>query len=171
MPKSPARPRHGIELAPVPARDKAVLRNLMSLYLHDLSEYTDSLTPGPDGLFTYDGLDLYWRNPSLTPLFIRQDSELVGFLLLNRPPYTTPDTDFNIHEFFILRRHRGRGIGRNAAAACLEQFPGRYIVVQLIRNVPAIGFWHSVYAGLDITYEEREQTFGSETCLVQTFRV
>ncbi|HOD67735.1 MAG TPA: GNAT family N-acetyltransferase [candidate division Zixibacteria bacterium] len=171
MSTNSAPPRPGVQLVPAPAQDRRVLRRLMSLYLHDLSEYTDFLEPGPDGSFTYEGLDLYWRSPSLIPLFIRSGDRLAGFLLLNKPPYTPHDIDCVVHEFFILRADRGRGLGRDAAAACFAQYRGRYRLVQLIRNVPAIGFWHSVYAGLNISYEESRQTLAGESFLVQTFTV
>ncbi|HOZ07589.1 MAG TPA: hypothetical protein PKW75_04815, partial [candidate division Zixibacteria bacterium] len=101
MSTNSAPPRPGVQLVPAPAQDRRVLRRLMSLYLHDLSEYTDFLEPGPDGSFTYEGLDLYWRSPSLIPLFIRSGDRLAGFLLLNKPPYTPHDIDCVVHEFFI----------------------------------------------------------------------
>ncbi len=143
----------------------------MSLYLHDLSEFTDSLAVNAEGIFTYDGFDLYFEDSALTPLFIYSDGRLAGFALINRPPYTPPDVDRSIHEFFILRRLRGRGVGRRAAVQLFRTYPGRYIVGQLIKNVPAIGFWHSVYAHLKIEYVEREQVSGGESILSQRFTV
>ncbi len=170
-PKSPASRRKGVTLQEVTASRRETLRNLMSLYLHDMSEFTDTLEPGPDGTFAYAGFDLYIDDKALTPLFIYSDGHLAGFALLNQPPYTPADVDWSINEFFVMRRFRGLGVGRRAAAQIFKQFTGRYLIAQLAKNVPAIGFWHSLYAHLKIDFTERKQTSRGEPILTQRFVV
>jgi len=161
----------GINLAVVPIEDKPVLENFLSYYMHDLSEFADRLDPSPDGRFRYDGLEMYFTDKALHPLFICHGNDLAGFVLLNQPPFVSPGTDFCINEFFILRKYRGRGLGRAAASTLLKQYPGRYLVIQLLRNVPAIGFWHSLYRHLDIDFDERRQLAHGEKVLAQRFTV
>lgn len=161
----------GVDLVPAGEGDKEVFKNLLSLYMHDLSEYTGNLETADSGRFEYQGIELYWQQEELIPLLVHYNGRLVGFILFHRPPYTPQDTDYNVHEFFILRSYRGRGIGSAAIEKLFELHPGRYYVVQLNRNVPAIAFWHALYARLNIDYEERQQTSGGDTVLVQKFTV
>ncbi|CAM3849363.1 hypothetical protein [Mesobacillus thioparans] len=46
---------------------KHVLRNLHSLYLHDLSTYTNGLTISEDGSFEFDSFSFIWEKVYLQP--------------------------------------------------------------------------------------------------------
>ena len=50
-------------------------------------------------------------------------------------------------EFFILRKHRRRGVGRQAAAAVFSQHPGTWEVAIARKNLQAISFWRGVVQG------------------------
>ncbi len=159
-----------VTLVPVTPDQKTTLRNLMSLYLHDLSEYTDTLSISASGVYHYDGLGLYFTDQALVPLFIFNGDNLAGFILLNRPPYAPAETDFCLNELFVLRGFRGRGIARSAVSECFRQYPGRYVVRQFTRNVPAIGFWRRLFARLSIENIEYRMSRG-EPCTMHAFTV
>lgn len=50
-----------ITLEEVKYSKKDLLKNLMTLYLHDLSLYSNDLDINDNGLFEYNGIDLFWQ--------------------------------------------------------------------------------------------------------------
>ena len=67
----------------------------------------------------------------------------------------------DISEFFIVRRHRRRGVGTEVARLVFDRYPGKWEVTQLTRNVDAQAFWRRVigaYTGG--RYEERPRPDG-----------
>lgn len=124
-----------------------LLRNLYPLYLHDLSEFGVEYRLDEQGLWRPDFLPT-WLSPSpeVHPLLLREDGRIVGFAFVGQAPfpYMTRGRDFRMSEFFILRGERRRGLGRLAARAVFDRFPGVWEVSQLPANRTAIGFWRSV---------------------------
>lgn len=160
-----------VELINLTESDRIVLQNLMSMYLHDMSEFAGFLNLCADGTYKYHNLHLYWEREELSALLIRIDSEIAGFILSNKPPYIPDDCDISIQEFFILKRFRGKGYGLQAASTFFKKFPGRYLIAQLANNKPAIEFWHSVYKKLGIEIDQREETESGVKILTQRFTV
>ncbi len=130
-------------------RDEAgLLENMLSLYLHDLSPYTGA-TIGDDGRFAYPYLDRYWseegKAEGRAPFIVIAEGELAGFALRNSHSRLGRSTPVNsVAEFFVLRRWRGQGVGRHAARALFDRFPGTWEVAQLRTNDPAHAFWLQV---------------------------
>lgn len=132
-----------IEIQPASPSDKQILRNLMELYLHDFSEYENS-DVDEHGLFGYERLDHYWTEPERHPFLIRVDGKLAGFVLVrDMHPQDQPVTH-SIAEFFVMRKYRRQGIGRQAAFAIFDLFPGQWNVCQEEANLPAQAFWRRV---------------------------
>jgi predicted acetyltransferase len=124
--------------------DKAALANLLELYTHDFTEFYDG-DVGDDGRFGYSYLDSYWTDDRRTPLLVRVDGKLAGFVLLQRGSHLTGDPDImHITEFFVMRKYRRRGIGEQVACRVFDRFPGRWEVSELARNLPAQAFWRTV---------------------------
>nr|WP_170312163.1 GNAT family N-acetyltransferase [Paenibacillus sacheonensis] len=122
-----------------------VLRNLMELYQYDMSDFEDS---GEDdvnehGLFDYRFLDYYWTEEGRYPFFIMQFGKLAGFVLV-RQTTEGAKKKFSIAEFFILRKYRRRGIGKEAVYTVCEMFKGNWSVSWLEKNLPAKTFWTKV---------------------------
>lgn len=124
--------------------DAELLGNLLELYLHDLSEVFP-IEPGLDGRFGYHKLPLYWSEPEKRfPFLIRRAGNAVGFAFVTRGSPATDDPDvLDIAEFFVLRRYRRSGCGRQAAALLWDQLAGRWIVRVSERNHGAMPFWES----------------------------
>lgn len=132
----------GVRLVPAADGDRPLLRRLWQLYLDDLSVY-ESAAPGPDGLFDPGPyFDLYWSESDRHPLLIEVDGRVAGFALVRR----LPDGTHQMAEFFVLRGERRRGVGREAALAVFERYPGRWEVAQMRANAPARAFWRAVVA-------------------------
>ncbi len=131
-----ARPTTGVDVRPAPIDHKPTLGRLLQLYLHDLSEFDDELTIGPDARFPYPWFDAYWTDPNRHPFTIHRHATLAGFALVRLDTGST-----HMAEFGILREHRRAGIGARAARDLFDAFPGPWEVRQVPRNRPAQAFW------------------------------
>lgn len=151
--------------------EKEILKNLLALYLHDLSEFTADLNIDSQGFFEYDALEQYYEYESLTPLLYKINNEYSGFILLNNPPYAPKDVDYYINEFFILKKFRRKGLAKKVIKKLFDLYPGRYLVLQMLANRPAINFWHKVYIENNIEYSEDTRDLDGEECLYQKFEV
>lgn len=159
-----------IEVARAGKQGEAIIRNLFSLYIHDLSEHTGWDVPD-DGLFVAnDLLAQYWgRKPANArfrwpddlegyPFLIRADGRLAGFALIREIGKDPPAYD--VGEFFVLRKYRGKGVGKEVAHRLFDMFPGAWQVRELPENTPAQAFWRRIiddYTGGD--YVETSEVF------------
>lgn len=79
------------------------------------------------------------------PFLILADGVLAGFALRtasSRLGHEGPTS--NVAEFFVVRACQRSGVGRAAARALFDRFPGRWEVAQLGANTPARSFWRTV---------------------------
>ena len=122
-----------------------LLENLLELYLHDLSE-AFPLDVDPAGRFGYEALPLYFDEPDRRfPFLIEREGRVAGFALVTRgSPATDDPSDLDVAEFFVLRRHRRGGAGRDAAFQLWDGMPGRWVVRVAVTNRPAVPFWEAV---------------------------
>lgn len=160
-----------LTLQVVPKKDRHILGNLYSLYLHDLSKFTNNLDIGEDGAFHFDTLDSFWDVEGLSPYFVKHDDNIIGFLLLLERPFLKGENDFGVNDLFILNKFRGQGFGLQALEILFKEKRGTYFVIELSSNQPAVLFWKKVYKHLHIEFEERTEQIDDELCLVQIFTV
>ncbi|MGD6843560.1 GNAT family N-acetyltransferase [Bacillus infantis] len=137
-----------VTLSLCPHEDKTVLSNLIQLYRYDSSEF-DGRVLSQHGLYSYKYLDHQWTEDYRRPFIVKVDGEIAGFVLviLDVPGEFTKlsNEETNvISDFFILRKFRGRGIGRQVAFSIFEQFKGAWEVKQTYENKPAYAFWKKV---------------------------
>ena len=149
--------------------EKSILKNLYSLYLHDLSNFTSQLDIGEGGNFEYDGVDGFWETDGLFPYFILLEKNIIGFMLIVERPFLKRDYDFGVNDLFILNKYKGKGLGRQAIQELFRTKKGKCFVIELIENKPAVIFWKSIYNGLNIQFEERQELVDDEQCYIQTF--
>ena len=134
-----------MELIKVSFEKKLILRNLMELYQYDTSGFEDDGENDVNeyGLFDYKYLDHYWTEEGRFPFFIMQSGNLACFVLVRK----ISDSElpkFSIAEFFILRKYRGQGVGKESAHKIFEMFKGGWSVSWLEKNLPARTFWTKV---------------------------
>jgi predicted acetyltransferase len=137
----------------VPARigEQPAIENLFQLYSHDFSEFWSGTPRGElsdAGRFEAIALAPYWQVGDHFPYLIRAGTHLAGFALVNKETHSTAKADFNMAEFFVVRKHRGRGTGRRAAQDIFARHRGTWEVAVARRNVAAIAFWRSAIATL-----------------------
>jgi predicted acetyltransferase len=142
-------------LLEVSEADRAVLRRLIELYRYDFSEF-DKGDVGPHGDYGYRYLDHYWTEPGRHPFLFQVDGKWAGFALVREIP------PFDLAEFFVMRKYRRTGIGRQAAAEVFAKFPGGWQVRQQLSNPAATTFWRRV-----IPYAYSERTTAEE--VIQEF--
>lgn len=160
-----------VTLKEVLESEKSILRNLYSLYLHDLSKFTSMIDLEADGSFKYESLDKFWAIDGLSPYFIKLDGSIIGFILLLERPFLTKENDLEINDFFIINKYKGKGVAAQAAVKLFEAKKGKYFVMQVIENKRAVSFWRKLYLELNIEINERQDLIDGEWCLIQTFKI
>ena len=136
--------------------DATLLANLLEFYTHDLSAAFPDVALGPDGRFGYPHLPRYWAEPDgRFAYLIRTDGHTAGFVLATRGspaaslsvpglPVAEDAAEFDVAEFFVLRRYRRAGVGQRAAALLWRRLPGRWTVRVGAANPDALAFWTRV---------------------------
>jgi predicted acetyltransferase len=160
-----------VKLAPIAIEEKHILENLLTLFLHDLSEFADDIKVNEDGKFEYNGLELYFKYEDLKPFFICFKNEIAGFVFLNTGKFVPKDSDISIHELFILKAFRRKGVGAIAVKKILDLNKGKYKIGQLINNKQAINFWTNFYRKQGIEYQETKEMFGGLDVVYQAFEI
>ena len=136
-----------VTVEPAAPADAQAVANLLELYSHDLSA-AFSLELGPDGRFGYEKLPLYWSEADRRfPFLFRRGSFLAGFAFVTRGSPVSDDPDvFDVAEFFVVRRHRRCGLGRQAAFQLWNRLAGRWTVRVSDENHGGCLFWASIVA-------------------------
>jgi predicted acetyltransferase len=134
-----------VQLVPVAYDKKETLRNLLELYMYELSPYLDTIEINELGLFGYRTLDHYWTEDGRHPFFIYASEKLAGFVLVREfERLTEGKIKWLVSEFFILKKYQNQGIGRLAAHQVFDKLKGNWIVAQIERNIPSQLFWQKV---------------------------
>lgn len=142
-----------LKIVPAKMEDRTVLRNLMSLYLHFFMTWTDDEV-NEEGIFVYHHLDRYWQEPTRYPYLLKVGGKYAGFVLvreLDRAEQAEYGLEVlgdvkthSIAEFFILEKYRHRNVGKRAAYAIFDRYPGRWFVNQMKQNTGGIAFWRRI---------------------------
>jgi len=150
-----------VELHQARGKDIPVLRRLMQLYLYDFAAIDDGAI-ADDGLYGDAAtIESFWTDPRMTSFLVRVDGTLAGFVLVRDRARYVGDGTREVSEFFILRRHRRRGVGGETARRVFDKFPGKWELTQITSNVEAQAFWRRVIG--DYTggrYEEQPRPDG-----------
>lgn len=158
--------------------EASIVANLMQFYIHDFSElWFDREVEGElsaDGRFSdYPGLASYWTHPAREAWLFRIGGLPVGFALVNDVAHSTTPVDRAVAEFFVVRKHRRRGVGLAAAHALFGTAWGVWEAATVRRNTVARTFWRRAaesYPGVrDIVEEDRDDTLWNGAVL--RFRV
>lgn len=160
-----------IDLQLVSETEAPILRNLYALYLHDLSRFTKNIDIGIDGYFHFEDLDTFWNVEGISPYFIKNDNSIIGFLLLLERPFLKKESDFGVNDIFILNKYKGNGFGSKALEKLFKEKRGKYFVIELEENRPAVSFWKKIYVQQNIKFDEKNEIVDDENCLIQTFTI
>ena len=133
------------------ASERTLIEGLSQFYIYDFSEMEPAGSEGFEfddrgGFDPLPGLDDYWRLEGFHPLVIRVGGRPAGFALVNTRSHQGGAVERNMGEFFVARKHRRRGVARQAVRLVLAEFPGRWEVAVADRNVAAKAFWPQAIA-------------------------
>jgi predicted acetyltransferase len=129
--------------------DRKWIQSVYRDYLSDLAALNTGIFPvlGEYGHREPDLLARWFADDRSHPLLIVKDEQPVGFALIVRPlplPQASPVIDFRLSEFFVLRKFRRLGVGRDAATLIFNRFAGQWEVTEYARNPGAVNFWRQV---------------------------
>ncbi|MBD1874622.1 GNAT family N-acetyltransferase [Nodosilinea sp. FACHB-131] len=157
-----------VEVLPALITEKSIIQRMMELYQYDFSEF-ENIDLDEHGCFGYLYLDYYWVEADRHPFLVRVDSKLAGFVLVNQYTYL-PGSQYSVAEFFILRKYRKYGIGRQVAFHIFDLFCGCWEIHQVHTNSVAQQFWRSVIrAYTENNYAETVMEDTDWTGIVQCF--
>lgn len=123
--------------------EKHTLKNLMQYYFYDFSEYVRCDVNESGQFDDYPYLESYWSEEGRVPFCIQFEGKYIGFVLVRL--VRSPDKDYySIAEFFIMKKYRRSGLGRQAAIHTFDSFQGNWEVCQLENNKSAQAFWIDV---------------------------
>ncbi len=122
---------------------RIVLERLYQFYRHDMSAHVDAHLSG-EGLFRDRRLRALRESVDAEVWLARLAGEPVGFVLVDHPA-GGPST---IGDFFLVRRVRGRGRGRELARWALRRHPGPWAIAFQASNEAAERLWTSVAGDL-----------------------
>lgn len=131
-----------IEISTASIVDKPLIQQMMELYQYDLSEFANT-DLNEHGYFGYSYLDHYWIEFNRHPFLVRVDNKIAGFALVHQNTYF-PDSEYILSEFFILRKYRKQGIGRQVAFYIFDLYRGNWEIYQAHTNLIAKKFWKSI---------------------------
>jgi len=133
--------------------DRRYIQDAFGEYLDDLTRVT--MNTGMFPAFGNFGGDFGDRQPDMMarwfaddashPLVILRDDQPTGFAVVCRPVMKRPDhADYRLAEFFVTRKTRRLGVGREAAELIFNRFHGRWEITEILRNQGAVAFWRRV---------------------------
>lgn len=134
-----------IKLIPATLKDYPVIQNMGRFYVYDMSEYMGKeggWEIPEDGLYECIDFKKYWEVENTYPFLIRYGDELAGFVIVDKKG-SDSTIDFNMAQFFILRKYKSKGIGRYVAEQCFDKFRGVWEVMVMPGNEGAYRFWRS----------------------------
>lgn len=144
-----------LKLERVDSQTIEAFRNLMQLFLHEMSGYRPDEV-NEKGLFSHEHLS---KDPGEQTdiLLIRVKGHIAGFAVVSR----LEDDVRLLSSFFILNAYRGLGLGRESAQLVFDSYPGRWIVLAMETSTPAKTFWRRVIR----TYTHRQYSADPDTHL------
>lgn len=137
---------NNIKLTAATWADHPIIQNMGRFYVYDMSEYCGF---GPDweipknGLYECMDFKHYWSNEKAFPFLIHYSNELVGFVIIDKKG-SESIIDFNMAQFFILRKFKNKGIGKYVATLCFEKCLGIWEIMVMPENHGAYRFWQSI---------------------------
>ncbi len=138
--------------------DRLPLSRMLSIYQHDLSELRE------EDLDVYGecchSLDRLWRDKNCYPFVACLDGKYAGFALVDAVVRVEESASW-MNKFFILKKYRRLGVGRELATQVFAALPGKWEVGQMIDSAAAQTIWRTVISGYtQDNYSENAMTDG-----------
>jgi predicted acetyltransferase len=135
-----------IILEKVDIKNKNILSNLLQLYLHDIEkDFFVGIDLDENESFSYPHLDEYWEKEEYIPYFIKLESEIIGFILINNnfQILGKENNSYNLAEMFIINKYKRKGIGKNVMFQIFKKYSGKWEVRPVPNSKGAELFWEN----------------------------
>lgn len=140
---------------------------MLEFYQHDLSDIWDQ-DVDLHGEFGYS-LDRFAYNKDCHAFVALADGKYAGFALVDRSVKVGASGCW-MEQFFVMKKYRGAGVGKQLALRVFAALPGEWEVGQMPDNTPALAFWRAVIGELTQgDYREHTLTEGWWQGYVQVF--
>ena len=130
-----------IQLAEVTQADACLVESMLNDYLSELSMHRE-VPVGAIDAASYPYLNAYRTERGRHAFIIRSDGDAVGFAFI-RGPDSTGSREHQLAEFYVKPESRRLAIGRRAAVAIWQRFPGPWELQVHAQNSAAVLFWHA----------------------------
>ncbi|HTX50839.1 MAG TPA: GNAT family N-acetyltransferase [Caulobacteraceae bacterium] len=156
----------GLRIIPATTADIPTLRNLIQFYVYDFSELWAGEMQGellPSGRFgEYFPLASFFERAGWRAFLLEIADAPVGFALINDDPHSGLPTDHSVAEFFVVRKHRTTGVGREAAERLFRGSPGKWEAAVMRKNIGALAFWRRVVSACAVPGSVKELDFDND---------
>lgn len=140
---------------------------MLELYQYELSDIWDQDLDAA-GAYGYE-LDRYWHVPGNYPYVALLDGRYAGFALVD-DQVKLPGGQYWMDQFFVLKKYRRRGLGRELAANVIGRHPGQWQIGQMADNQAAQRFWRGTLGAVGAAaFRECVITTGRWQGIVQQF--
>jgi predicted acetyltransferase len=121
-----------------------------------MSEWFDVDTL-PDGSYAHEASSILAKEHEA--YLARIGTSIAGFALIGSSANWLGDIDaHDVHEFFVIRKFRRRGVGNEMATLLWNEHPGEWLVRVFEANAPAVLFWRAAISGYSLgAYQEERR--------------
>jgi len=134
-----------VEIKVATHEQKPVMKWLLELYAEEFAHMKGERVPQKQAFVDSEYLDLYWKKPEWVPFLIFYHDKVAGFALVVSDGFSQTRGMVRIlPEFFILKKYRRQGIGKQAAFQVFDKFPGKWDVMESDYNALGQAFWRKV---------------------------
>ena len=131
-----------ISIIPVSKNEKEILRNLLEKYEYEFTQY-ENKDVNEYGLYE-NNIDNYWIDKNKYSFFIKVDSMLAGFIMIDNHCYIDVGTEYSIAEFFVMYKYKRLGVGKYSINYIFDKFKGKWSISYAQKNKPALEFWNKM---------------------------
>lgn len=132
-----------VTLIPATLDDYPTIQNMGRFYVYDMSEFMgdeEGWHIPENGLYECIDFKKYWQTNDAFPFLVRYKGELAGFVIVDKKG-SDDKIDFNMAQFYIIRKFKGKGLGKCVAHHCFNTFKGTWEVMVMPHNTGAYQFW------------------------------
>ena len=134
-----------LRLQPATMADARTLFHLYQFYLYECSDW-ESNDVEADGLFdaSPEFVARYIHDPDKTALLLWVDDQLAGFVITEPSPTQSVRLP-EFADFFLLKKYRGRGLGREVVRRLMVDPPTPWVVAVFTDDEDAERFWRRLF--------------------------
>jgi predicted acetyltransferase len=133
-----------VEIKVATQEQKPVMKWLLELYVEEFALLKGEQVAQKQMFIDSGYVDLFWKKPEWVPLLILYHDKVAGFALVVSHNTQSSGLVRVLPEFFILKRNRHVGIGKQAAYQIFDKFPGHWEVRESDFNASGQEFWRKV---------------------------